>query len=110
MEIINWLYRKYPDSNGLIQKTFNARTIEEYIKILKYKVAVLDEDYRYDSFDMVIYPKGSLFLTRHYKAYEDEGWTGEFDTHCLFKCAEGFTPSGYHSFNAYRIKYTIKLS
>ncbi len=55
------------------------------------------------------YKKGTLFLWKRSKnytdSYDEEGrptfgdikWDGTFDEHCLFKCKDGVTFSGFHS-------------
>jgi len=97
MNFNKWLLRKYPKSYKFLIDTYSKDYLES-IKIDNGRVAVLTKDEAH-------YKKGTKFIVRVFKEYEEDKWTGDFRAVGLFKCSKYFIESGYHSMELYGKSY-----
>lgn len=93
MKLDKYIDRKYPQSKEHIKKLFDPKNLL-LIKEKGYKPARLIR--AYSDFESR-YEKGTLFIFKRHKDYDEGNWTGEFNIHGIFKCKKGLTESGYHS-------------
>ena len=87
-----WLKRRYPKSYDKVREFLNDDELKEFKDYRRTrKVGILNDG-------VGEYKKGDIFMYEHQKDCDEEGWTGGFRYYCIFKCQEGYTQSGYHSF------------
>lgn len=105
MRVVNWLQRKYPDS---YKEILNFLDVKELLNLKqdKRKIGRLNTDIIYCQ----KYPKGSLISFKRYKIHEDGIWNGEFSIHCIIRCQEGYTESGFHSISINPSEFNEVLS
>ena len=91
MENRKWLQRKYPESFKELNEHFNERELANFKKS-NLKIGRLTKDITC----VQKYKKGSII---HFKRSNPVGNADHPLNYCVIKCQEGFTESGYHSFD-----------